>query len=201
MGQGQLLAEVEENPNCVVLLDEVEKAAPEVLQVLLQVMDDGKLTGATGKVVDFTNVVLLMTSNLGAADAETLKIGFGDQTKQKAVEKAVEKFFTPEFRNRIDAVVKFNKLSPELMLKIVDRLVLETNELLVENESNVVIALQESARQQLADDGYEPSMGARPLKRVFEEKIKKPLSKKILFEDLKDITLNIEYANDEYVIS
>ena len=201
MGQGQLLAEVEENPNCVVLLDEVEKAAPEVLQVLLQVMDDGKLTGATGKVVDFTNVVLLMTSNLGAADAETLKIGFGDQTKQKAVEKAVEKFFTPEFRNRIDAVVKFNKLSPELMLKIVDRLVLETNELLVENESNVVITLQESARQQLADDGYEPSMGARPLKRVFEEKIKKPLSKKILFEDLKDITLNIEYANDEYVIS
>ena len=87
------------------------------------------------------------------------------------------------------------------MLKIVDRLVLETNELLVENESNVVITLQESARQQLADDGYEPSMGARPLKRVFEEKIKKPLSKKILFEDLKDITLNIEYANDEYVIS
>jgi ATP-dependent Clp protease ATP-binding subunit ClpA len=201
MGQGQLLAEVEENPNCVVLLDEVEKAAPEVLQVLLQVMDDGKLTGATGKVVDFTNVVLLMTSNLGAADAETLKIGFGDQTKQKAVEKAVEKFFTPEFRNRIDAVVKFNKLSPELMLKIVDRLVLETNELLVENESNVVITLQESARQQLADDGYEPSMGARPLKRVFEEKIKKPLSKKILFEDLKDVTLNIEYANDEYIIS
>tara|TARA_B100000073_G_scaffold347708_1_gene362990 strand:- start:517 stop:2703 length:2187 start_codon:yes stop_codon:yes gene_type:complete len=201
MGQGQLLAEVEENPNCVVLLDEVEKAAPEVLQVLLQVMDDGKLTGATGKVVDFTNVVLLMTSNLGAADAETLKIGFGDQTKQKAVEKAVEKFFTPEFRNRIDAVVKFNKLSPELMLKIVDRLVLETNDLLVENESNVVITLQESARQQLADDGYEPSMGARPLKRVFEEKIKKPLSKKILFEDLKDVTLNIEYANDEYIIS
>ena len=201
MGQGQLLAEVEENPNCVVLLDEVEKAAPEVLQVLLQVMDDGKLTGATGKVVDFTNVVLLMTSNLGAADAETLKIGFGDQTKQKAVEKAVEKFFTPEFRNRIDAVVKFNKLSPELMLKIVDRLVLETNELLVENESNVVITLQESERQQLADDGYEPSMGARPLKRVFEEKIKKPLSKKILFEDLKDVTLNIEYANDEYIIS
>ncbi len=201
MGQGQLLAEVEENPNCVVLLDEVEKAAPEVLQVLLQVMDDGKLTGATGKVVDFSNVVLLMTSNLGAADAETLKIGFGDQTKQKAVEKAVEKFFTPEFRNRIDAVVKFNKLSPELMLKIVDRLVLETNELLVENESNVVITLQESARQQLADDGYEPSMGARPLKRVFEEKIKKPLSKKILFEDLKDVTLNIEYANDEYIIS
>ena len=201
MGQGQLLAEVEENPNCVVLLDEVEKAAPEVLQVLLQVMDDGKLTGATGKVVDFTNVILLMTSNLGAADAETLKIGFGDQTKTKAVEKAVEKFFTPEFRNRMDSVVTFNKLDPELMLKIVDRLVIETNELLIENESNVVIQLQESARKQLAEDGYEPSMGARPLKRVFEEKIKKPLSKKILFEDLQGVTLNIEYSDEEYKIS
>ena len=201
MGQGQLLAEVEENPNCVVLLDEVEKAAPEVLQVLLQVMDDGKLTGATGKVVDFTNVILLMTSNLGAADAETLKIGFGDQTKTKAVEKAVEKFFTPEFRNRMDSVVTFNKLDPELMLKIVDRLVIETNELLIENESNVVIQLHESARTQLAEDGYEPSMGARPLKRVFEEKIKKPLSKKILFEDLQGVTLNIEYTNDEYKIA
>ena len=201
MGQGQLLAEVEENPNCVVLLDEVEKAAPEVLQVLLQVMDDGKLTGATGKVVDFTNVILLMTSNLGAADAETLKIGFGDQTKTKAVEKAVEKFFTPEFRNRMDSVVTFNKLDPELMLKIVDRLVIETNELLIENESNVVIQLHESARTQLAEDGYEPSMGARPLKRVFEEKIKKPLSKKILFEDLQGVTLNIEYTNEEYKIA
>ena len=130
MGQGQLLAEVEENPNCVLLLDEVEKAAPEVLQVLLQVMDDGKLTGATGKVVDFTNVVLLMTSNLGAAEAETLKIGFGDQAKTSAVLKAVEKFFTPEFRNRLDAVIRFNKLDESLMVKIVDRLILETNDLL-----------------------------------------------------------------------
>ena len=200
MGQGQLLAEVEESPNCVVLLDEVEKAAPEVLQVLLQVMDDGKLTGATGKVVDFSNVILLMTSNLGATDAETLKIGFGDQTKTKAVEKAIEKFFTPEFRNRMDAVVKFNKLEPALMLKIVDRLVAETNVLLKENESNVVIKLSDVARQQLADDGYEPTMGARPLKRVFEDKIKKPLSKKILFEDLTNTDLIIDYIEDEYRI-
>jgi len=198
MGQGQLLAEVEENPNCVLLLDEIEKAAPEVLQVLLQVMDDGRLTGATGKVTDFTNVVLLMTSNLGAMDAETLKIGFGDQEKQTAVEKAVEKFFAPEFRNRIDAVVKFNKLDPELMLKIVDRLVLETNELLVDNESKVTIALADPARKQLATDGYEPTMGARPLKRVFEEQIKKPLSKKILFEDLTSVDLKVDYINNEY---
>ncbi len=198
MGQGQLIAEVEENPNCVLLLDEVEKAAPEVLQVLLQVMDDGKLTSATGKVVDFTNVVLLMTSNLGAADSETLKIGFGDQTKQKAIEKAVEKFFSPEFRNRLDAVVEFNKLSEELMLLIVDKLVKETNALLQDNESSVVIALTDNARQQLSIEGYKPSMGARPLKRVFEDKVKKPLSKKILFEDIKDTTITVEYENEEY---
>jgi len=201
MGQGMLLAEVEENPNCVLLLDEVEKAAPEVLQVLLQVMDDGRLTGATGKVVDFTNVILLMTSNLGATDAESLKIGFGDQTKTKAVSTAVNKFFTPEFRNRLDATVTFNKLEPGLMLKIVKRLVTETNDLLSENKSNVKIIVTDNALDQLSHDGYEPSMGARPLKRLFENKIKKPLSKKILFEDLKDVTLTVDYVDEEYVVA
>jgi ATP-dependent Clp protease ATP-binding subunit ClpA len=197
MGQGQLIAAVEDSPNCVLLLDEVEKAAPQVLQVLLQVMDDGKLTGSMGKEVDFSNVVLLMTSNLGAAEAETKKIGFGDQTKSKAVDKAVEKFFTPEFRNRLDSVVKFNKLEPEQMLLIVDRLLKETNELLQTNNSTVSISLTESARQQLSLDGYEPSMGARPLKRIFEEKIKKPLSKKILFEDLENITITVDWNESE----
>jgi len=198
MGQGQLLAEVEENPNCVLLLDEVEKAAPEVLQVLLQVMDDGKLTGATGKVVDFTNVVLLMTSNLGAAEAETLKIGFGDQAKTSAVLKAVEKFFTPEFRNRLDAVIRFNKLDESLMIKIVDRLILETNDLLKLNDSSVTLSISNEAKDKLANDGYEPSMGARPLKRVFEEKIKKPLSKKILFEELKETNIEITIDGEEF---
>ena len=197
MGQGQLLSEVEENPNCVLLLDEVEKAAPEVLQVLLQVMDDGNLTGSTGKKVDFTNVVLLMTSNLGAASSETLKIGFGDQAKTKEIEKAVEKFFTPEFRNRLDGVVKFNKLDPELMLMIVDRLVKETNELLNENETGIKLLVTDVAKKQLSEKGYQPSMGARPLKRVFEEQIKKPLSKKILFEDLKNITITIDFNEDK----
>jgi len=201
MGQGQLLAEVEENPNCVLLLDEVEKAAPEVLQVLLQVMDDGRLTGATGKSVDFTNVVLLMTSNLGAADAETLKIGFGDQTKTKAIRTAVEKFFTPEFRNRIDAVVQFNKLDPSLMTMIVERLIKETNTLLSENQTGIKILVTDTAIKQLSEDGYEPSMGARPLKRLFESKIKKPLSKKILFEDLKDVTITVDYRDEEYVVA
>jgi len=198
MGQGQLLAEVEENPNCVLLLDEVEKAAPEVLQVLLQVMDDGKLTGATGKVVDFSNVILLMTSNLGAADAESKKIGFGDQTKSSAVSKAVEKFFSPEFRNRLDAVVKFNKLSQDLMLLIVDKLITETNNLLVENESSISITLTDKARLQLAEEGFEPTMGARPLKRTFEDKVKKPLSKKIVFENLQDVKIEIDYNDNVF---
>ena len=201
MGQGQLLAEVEENPNCVLLLDEVEKAAPEVLQVLLQVMDDGILTGATGKVVDFTSVVMIMTSNLGAADAESLKIGFGDQTKMSAVEKAVDKFFVPEFRNRLDAVVKFDKLKKELMVMIVERLIKETNELLIENESTNTIEVTDTAKNQLAEDGFKPTMGARSLKRLFEDKVKKPLSKKILFEDIKDKTITIDYNNDEFTIT
>ena len=198
VGQGQLLQEVETNPNCVLLLDEVEKAAPEVLQVLLQVMDDGKLTGATGKATDFSNVVLLMTSNLGAAASETKKIGFGDNVKKGEMSKAVEKFFTPEFRNRLDAVVEFNTLSKDLMFKIVDKLVVDTNELLQENESGVVISLHDSARKQLAEDGYQPSMGARPLKRVFENSIKKPLSRKILFDNLTNTVINIHHTGETY---
>ena len=198
MGQGQLLAEVESSPNCVLLLDEVEKAAPEVLQVLLQVMDDGKLTGSTGKVVDFSNVVLLMTSNLGAASSEEKKIGFGDQTKKGEMNKAVNKFFTPEFRNRLDAVVEFNKLSQDLMSLIVDKLIKETNQLLKENESGIVVSLDESARTALAEQGYEPSMGARPLKRVFEDKVKKPLSRKILFDNLSHAVINVHFNGEEY---
>ena len=171
VGQGQLLQEVETNPNCVLLLDEIEKAAPEVLQ---------------------------MTSNLGAAASETKKIGFGDNVKKGEMSKAVEKFFTPEFRNRLDAVVEFNTLSKDLMFKIVDKLVVDTNELLQENESGVVISLHDSARKQLAEDGYQPSMGARPLKRVFENSIKKPLSRKILFDNLTNTVIYIHHTGETY---
>ena len=196
MGQGQLIAAVEDSPNCVLLLDEVEKAAPEVLQVLLQVMDDGRLTSATGKTVDFTNVILIMTSNLGAANAEKRKIGFGDSVKAGEINKAIETFFTPEFRNRLDAVVEFSKLDKDMMLKIVDRLVVDTNKLLSNNDSSIRITITELCRTQLSSDGYEPSMGARPLKRVFEEKIKKPLSRKILFDNLSDCTVSIDYDQE-----
>tara|TARA_B110000503_G_C7129031_1_gene405987 strand:- start:1601 stop:2035 length:435 start_codon:yes stop_codon:yes gene_type:complete len=139
-----------------------------------------------------------MTSNLGAADAESKKIGFGDQTKTSAVDKAVEKFFTPEFRNRIDSVVQFGKLDKSLMVKIVDRLIKETNELLDENDKSVTVLLDDMARTELADQGYEPAMGARPLKRVFENKIKKPLSKKLLFEDISNTSIMITWNGSEF---
>ena len=198
MGQGQLVAAVEDSPNCVLLLDEVEKAAPEVLQVLLQVMDDGKITGSNGKVVDFSNVVLLMTSNLGAASNEEKKIGFGDGIKKGETLKAVKTFFTPEFRNRLDATVEFNKLLPAQMLLIVDRLVADTNKLLETNDSTITIGLTDSARTQLSEAGYEPTMGARPLKRLFEEKIKKPLSKKILFEGMQNHAVLVDWDGVDY---
>jgi ATP-dependent Clp protease ATP-binding subunit ClpA len=144
-----------------------------------------------------------MTSNLGAANAEKRKIGFGDSVKIGEINKAIETFFTPEFRNRLDAVIEFSKLDKDMMLKIVDRLVVDTNKLLSNNDSSVRITITELCRQQLATDGYEPSMGARPLKRVFEEKIKKPLSRKILFDNLSDCTVSINYdqENNSYNFS
>ena len=201
MGQGQLLAAIDETPNCVLLLDEVEKAAPEVLQVLLQIMDDGVLTGSAGKKVDFSNVIILMTSNLGIQASEVRKIGFGDPVKQGEIDKAIQQFFAPEFRNRIDAIVPFSKLENTQMLLIVDKLVEETNALLIGNNSKIRIKITQDARLQLAQDGYDPNMGARPLKRLFEHEIKKPLSKKILFENLKDCWVEIGYTDKDYMLS
>ena len=197
MGQGQLLAAVEADPNCVLLLDEVEKAAPEVLQILLQVMDDGRLTGSAGKVVDFTNVILIMTSNLGAADAERRRIGFGESSNEGEVLKAIESFFTPEFRNRLDCVVKFSQLNVELMSNIVDRLIEDTNKLLISNGKNIKLVITDRAKDQLCETGYDPSMGARPLKRVFENEVKKPLSKKILFESLDNKLIKVIYDENQ----
>jgi len=193
LGQGMLLSEIDKNPNCVLLLDEVEKAAPEVLQVLLQVMDDGRLTGATGKTVDFSNVTLIMTSNLGAAKSETSKIGFGETTHTDTDIKAVKSFFTPEFRNRIDSYVKFNKLGMKEVNLIIDKIVKETNELLASNDSKVSIELTKAAKKYIADNGFEPSMGARPLKRLFEDVVKKPISKKILFDKIEEGVVLVDY--------
>lgn len=199
-GSGQLIAQIENNPNCVLLLDEIEKAAPEVLTVLLQIMDDGRLTSATGKTVDFSNVILLMTSNLGAVESEKLTIGFGSLEKTGEDDKAYKKFFTPEFRNRIDGVIKFNKLGMDEMKLIVSREVDKLNEMLADKK--IIVTCLARAKDMLAKTGYDPKMGARPLARLFQEKIKKPISKQILFGDLQDGgRVRIETQNNKLHLS
>jgi len=182
VGSGQLINDIEDNPNCVLLLDEVEKAAPEVLQVLLQVMDDGRLSSSTGKTIQFDKVILIMTSNLGASAVEKAPLGIGKSDRTGEEDDYIKGFFTPEFRNRLDAVVKFEKLSKDNILRIVDKVKDETNTLL--QDKNVTLELTEKARQWVLDKGYDPSMGARPMQRVFDTNIKKPLSKEILFGKL-----------------
>lgn len=183
MGDGLLVSAVENNPTCVLLLDEVEKAHPDVMNVLLQIMDDGRLTSSKGKLVDFSNVILVMTSNLGAFEAERNTIGFSpEEDSGEAAEDAAKKFFSPEFRNRIDATVNFDKLKPEHMHLIVDNEVKLLGEML--GSKNIVLVLAPHARMWLAEHGYDPKMGARPLSRLFQEKVKKPLSKLILFEGM-----------------
>jgi ATP-dependent Clp protease ATP-binding subunit ClpA len=183
-GSGQLITEVDNHPNCVLLFDEVEKAAPEVTQVLLQIMDDGRLTSSTGKTVDFTNVILMMTANLGAREAEKLAIGFGNQEKTGEVDKAIKDFFAPEFRNRLDGIIKFNKLGQDEMKLIVSRFVDELNDLVADKKITVTCLAR--ARDWLAENGFDPKMGARPMARLFEERIKKPMAKEILFGALKN---------------
>lgn len=199
MGEGQLIQVVDTNPNCVLLLDEVEKAHPDVLTVLLQVMDDGRLTSSKGKTVDFSNVIIIMSANLGAADAERLKIGFGSQDNGAVVEAEIKKFFSPEFRNRLDGIVKFNKLTMNEMNLIVNAEVEKTDVMLA--PKNITLNVTQQARDWLATNGYDPLMGARPFERLFEEKIKKVLSKEILFGKLKDGgRVNVDCVDGELVI-
>jgi ATP-dependent Clp protease ATP-binding subunit ClpA len=183
MGAGQLINDVEETPNCIVLLDEVEKAHPSVMNLLLQVMDDGKLTGSTGKEADFSNVILIMTSNLGSATQSKQAIGFSTDNNDASYE-AVKKFFSPEFRNRIDATIEFNSLEKEHIDMIVDKTINEINNML--KEKNVRVVLSDPAKIWLRERGYVREMGARPLQRVVNDNIKKPLSKEILFGRLTD---------------
>lgn len=199
MGEGQLIQAVDTNPNCVLLLDEIEKAHLDVVTVLLQVMDDGRLTSAKGKTVDFSNVILVMSANLGAADAEKLKIGFGDQDNSQAVDVAIKKFFTPEFRNRLDGIVKFNKLTMVEMNLIVNAEVEKTDIMLA--PKNISLNVTQAARDWLAKNGFDPKMGARPFERLFEKKVKMPLSTEILFGKLKEGgRANVDVVNDEIIV-
>ena len=181
--QGGLLTDaIDQHPHSVLLLDEIEKAHPDLFNVLLQIMDYGKLTDHNGKSVDFRNVILIMTTNAGAADMAKPAMGFERETRIGEDEEAINRMFTPEFRNRLDAVIGFNALSPEIMTRIVDKFVMELETQLADR--NVVIELTDAAREWLAKEGYEPAFGARPLARVIQERVKKSLAEELLFGKL-----------------
>ena len=181
--QGGMLTDgVDQHPHCVLLLDEMEKAHPDVYNILLQVMDHGKLTDHNGRTVDFRNVILIMTSNAGAAEQAKEAIGFGRERREGEDTAAIERTFTPEFRNRLDAVVSFAPLSKEVILQVVEKFVLQLEAQLMDR--NVTIELSRSAAEWLADKGYDTKMGARPLGRVIQENIKKPLAEELLFGKL-----------------
>ncbi len=178
--QGGMLTDgVDQNPHCVLLLDEIEKAHPDVFNILLQVMDHGKLTDHNGRATDFRNVILIMTSNAGAADAARAPLGFGREKREGEDTAAIEKLFTPEFRNRLDAIVSFAPLSRDVIAQVVEKFVLQLEAQLMDR--NVTIELTRAAADWLGDQGYDDRMGARPLSRVIQEHIKKPLAEELLF--------------------
>ncbi|MEY4271051.1 MAG: ATP-dependent Clp protease ATP-binding subunit ClpA, partial [Pseudomonadota bacterium] len=181
--QGGLLTDgIDQNPHCVLLLDEIEKAHPDLFNILLQVMDNGKLTDHHGKTVDFRNVILIMTTNAGASDMARESIGFGTLTREDVQEEAVKKMFTPEFRNRLDAIVPFGYLPPDVVARVVDKFILQLELQLADR--NVHITLDDPARKWLTDKGYDKLYGARPMGRLIQEKIKQPLAEELLFGKL-----------------
>ncbi len=186
--QGGLMTDkIDQHPHCVLLLDEIEKAHPDLFNILLQVMDYGKLTDNNGKTIDFRNVILIMTTNAGASEIAKTPIGFnrevGDSGEGYADNEAITKTFAPEFRNRLDAIVPFQNLKPETVEKVVDKFVAQLEGQLA--DKNVQIELTAKARKHLAKEGYDPSMGARPLGRVIQEQVKRPLAEEILFGKLE----------------
>jgi ATP-dependent Clp protease ATP-binding subunit ClpA len=183
--QGGLLTDgVDQHPHCVLLLDEIEKAHPDLFNILLQVMDHGKLTDHNGKSVDFRNVVLIMTTNAGASDMARPPMGFNRQKREGEDTEAVTKLFTPEFRNRLDAIVPFSGLSPEIIAQVVEKFIFQLEAQLADR--SVSIELSDEATRWLAEKGYDEKFGARPLARVIQEYIKKPLAEELLFGKLEN---------------
>jgi len=182
--QGGLLTDgVDQHPHCVLLLDEIEKAHPDLFNILLQVMDHGKLTDHNGKHIDFQNVILIMTTNAGAQDLAKAAIGFNRSKREGDDEEAINRMFSPEFRNRLDAVIPFGPLPPEVIAQVVEKFVFQLEAQL--GDRNVTIELSPEANEWLAEKGYDDKFGARPLARVIQEHVKKPLAEEILFGALK----------------
>ncbi len=181
--QGGLLTEaISKNPHVVLLLDEIEKAHPDVFNLLLQVMDHGTLTDNNGRKADFRNVILVMTTNAGAHEMSRPSIGFTQQDHTSDAMEAIRKLFTPEFRNRLDAIVQFNALDPTVIVQVVDKFIFELEAQL--QEQQVTLEIDEAARLWLAEHGYDPKMGARPMARLIQQRIKKPLAEELLFGKL-----------------
>jgi len=199
---GMLITKLQEHPNAILLLDEIEKAHQDVSNILLAFMDNGFVTGSNGKTADGRNTILIMTSNLGAADNERNTIGFGDLAKDGEDDKAVKKYFAPEFRNRLDAIVKFKSLEPEVVIQIVKKFGKELNDQL--KDKGIEIVINNEAAKWLAEKGYNKKMGARPLARLIDNEIKSPLSRRVLFGDLVNggrVTVSVNDNKLEFTVS
>jgi ATP-dependent Clp protease ATP-binding subunit ClpA len=189
LGGGRLINDLSKNPHAILLFDEVEKAHPDIFNVFLQLLDEGRVTGTNGKEVNAKNCIIIMTSNLGSADSEKSVIGFGSTERQGEDDKALKEFFKPEFRNRIDLICKFDKLDTLAIKKIVVKFTEDLRKTL-NDTYQIQLNLSEPVIEYLAEKGYDKKMGARPLSRKIDELIRVPLSKKILFERIKNSTIN-----------
>jgi len=195
---GLLITQIQENPNAVLLFDEVEKSHPDVTTVLLQMMDNGFITGSNGKQADCRNLILILTTNAGAQSAEKNAIGFGAQEKDYS-DADLKKFFTPEFRNRLDGIMTFNKLGKESMTKVIVKFMDELRAQV--KEKGIRIKLDKESTNWLITKGFDPKMGARPLQRVIDKEIKRPMAKLMLFGNLKNGgILNITVQDDKLVL-
>jgi len=199
--QGGLLTDaIDQHPHSVLLLDEIEKAHPDLFNILLQVMDYGKLTDHNGKTIDFRNVILIMTTNAGASDMAKSAIGFARDVREGDDQEAINRLFTPEFRNRLDAIIPFKSLTPEVVAMVVDKFIMELEAQL--SDRSVSIELSDAARGWLAKKGFDPLYGARPLARVIQERIKKPLAEELLFGKLhKGGLVRVDVADGKPVFS
>jgi ATP-dependent Clp protease ATP-binding subunit ClpA len=195
VGGGKLISDLNKNPFSILLFDEIEKAHPDVVNIMLQLLDEGRITSSNGKTVDCKNTIVIMTSNLGARDNENNNIGFSTDLERSGEEdKAMREFFRPELRNRIDQICKFNKLDTLAVKKIVVKFIEELRASLAGH--NIRVNLSEAAVDYLAAQGYDSKMGARPLSRKIDELIRVPLSKKILFEQLRDCQVYIDHDQE-----
>ena len=195
VGGGRLVNDLSKNPHSILLFDEVEKAHPDIFNIFLQMLDEGRVTGSNGKEVNCKNCVIILTSNLGSSDSERNNIGFGSQEKTGEDDKALKEFFKPEFRNRLDLVCKFNKLDMLSIKKIVIKFTEQLKESLLDKH-DITLNLSEPVIEYLAEQGYDKKMGARPLARKIDELIRVPLSKKILFERIKNSVITAVMNED-----